>query len=71
MDCSTLPAVIAYTQLFPSEVAVAMVWAATVVPAVRYVTRFSLPVFITLTVHSARYGVRGGALAMARAVIRA
>lgn len=52
-----MPAVIAYTELFPSEVAVAMVWAATVVPAVRDVAGLALPVFVTLTVHSARYGV--------------
>lgn len=65
MDCSTLPAVIAYTQFFPSEVAVAVVRAATVVPAVRDVAGLALPVFIALTVHSARYGVGGGTLAMA------
>lgn len=56
-DCSTLPAVIAHAQFFPSEVAVAVVWAATIVPAVWDVTGLALPVFITLTVYSARYGV--------------
>lgn len=68
---STLPAVIAHTELFPGEVAVAMIGAATVVPAVRDVTGLTLPVLIAFTIYTARYRVPRGALPVARAVIRA
>lgn len=60
-----MPAVIAHTQLFPSEIAVAVIRAATVVSAVRDVAGFTFPIFITLAVHAACYGVGGGALSMA------
>lgn len=66
---STLPAVIAHAQLFPSEVTVAVIGAATVVPAVRDVTGRTLPVLIAFTIHTARYRVPRGALPVARAVI--
>lgn len=60
----TLPTVIADTQLLPGEVAVAMVRAATVVPAVRDVTSLAFPVLVTFTVHSAGGRVTGRALPM-------
>lgn len=66
---STLPAVIAHAQLFPGEVTVAVIRAATVVPAVRDVTGLTLPVLIAFTIHTARYRVPRGALPVARAVI--
>lgn len=65
----TLPTVIANTQLLPSEVAVAVIRAAAVVPAVGDVAGLALPVLVTFTVHSASGRVPGGALPMARAVI--
>lgn len=64
-----MPAVIADTQLLPSEVAVAVVGAAAVVPAVRDVTSLAFPVLVTFTVHSAGSRVTRGALPMAGAVI--
>lgn len=66
---STLPAVIAHAQFFPGEVTVAVIGAATVVPAVRDVTGLTLPVLIAFAIHTARYRVPRGALPMARAVI--
>ena len=67
----TLPTVIADTQLLPGEVAVAVVGAAAIVPAVRDVTGLTFPVFVTFTVDSAGSRVPWGALPMARAVIGA
>lgn len=67
----TLPAFIADTQLLPGEVAVAVVGAAAVVPAVRDVTGLAFPVLVALAVHSAGGRVTGGALPVARAVIGA
>lgn len=64
-----MPAVIADTQLFPSEVAVAVVGAATVVPTVRDVTGLAFPILVTFTVHSAGGRVTRGALPVAGAVI--
>lgn len=61
----TLPAVVADTALLPSKVTVALVGAATVVPAVGDVTGLALPVLITLTVHPAGDGVPCAALPMA------
>lgn len=49
----TLPTVIADTQLLPGEVAVAVVGASAVVPAVRDVTGLAFPVLVAFTVHSA------------------
>lgn len=65
----TLPAVIANTQLLPGEVAVAVVGAAAVVPAVGNVAGLPLPVLVTFTVHSAGGRVPRGALPVAGAVI--
>lgn len=65
----TLPAVVADTQLLPGEVAVAVVGAAAVVPAVGDVTGLAFPVLVTFTVHSASDRVPRSALPMARAVI--
>ncbi len=65
----TLPAVIADAQLLPGEVAVAVVGAAAVVPAVRDVAGLAFPVLVTFTVHSAGDGVTRGALPVAGAVI--
>lgn len=65
----TLPAVIADTELFSRQVAVAMVWAATVGFAVRDITRFPFPVLITLTVHLTRNRDTGCTLSMARAIV--
>lgn len=66
----TLPAVVADAQLLPCEVAVAMVGASAVVPAVGDVTGLTFPVLVTFTVHSASSRVPWSALPMARAVIR-
>lgn len=66
----TLPAVIADTQLLPSEIAVAVVGAAAVVPAVGDVTGLTFPVLVTFTVHSAGSRVPRCTFPMARAVIR-
>lgn len=49
----TLPTVVADAQLLPSEVAVAVVGASAVVPTVRDVASFPLPIFVTFAVHSA------------------
>lgn len=49
----TLPAVITDAQLLPREVAVAVVGAAAVVPAVGDVAGLAFPVLVTFTVHSA------------------
>lgn len=65
----TLPAVVADTQLLPSEVAVAMVGATAVVPAVGDIAGLAFPVLVTFTVHSAGDRVPRGALPVARAVI--
>lgn len=65
----TLPTVIAYTQLLPGEVAVAVVGTSAVVPAVRDVTGFAFPILVTFTVHSAGGRVARRALPMSRAVI--
>ncbi len=64
-----MPAVVAHAQLLPREVAVAVVGAAAVVPAVRDVARLAFPVLVTLTVNSAGGRVTRRALPMARAVI--
>lgn len=64
-----MPAVVADTQLLPREVAVAVVGAAAVVPAVGDVAGLAFPVLVTFTVHSAGDRVPGSALPMARAVI--
>lgn len=64
-----MPAVIAHAQLLPGEVAVSVVGAAAVVPAVRDVAGLAFPVLVTFTVHSAGGRVTGGALPMAGAVI--
>lgn len=66
-----MPAVIADTQLLAGEVAVAVVGAPAVVPAVGDVTRLALPVLVTFTVHSAGDRVPRRALPMTRAVIGA
>lgn len=66
---STLPAVIAHAELFPGEVTIAVIGAATVVSAVRDVTSLTLPVLITFTIHTARYRVPRSALPVTRAVI--
>lgn len=65
----TLPTVIADTQLLPGEVAVAVVRASTVVPAVRDVTGFTFPVLVAFTVDSTGCRVTGSALPVSRAVI--
>lgn len=65
----TLPTVIADTQLLPGEVAVAVVRASAVVPAVRDVTSLAFPVLVTFTVYSTGGRVTGRALPMSRAVI--
>ena len=65
----TLPALVADTQLLPGEVAVTVVGAATVVPAVRDVAGLAFPILVTFTVHSAGGRVARRALSMARAVI--
>lgn len=64
-----MPAVVAHAQLFPGKVAVAVVWAATVVPAVGDVAGLALPVLIAFAIYAARYRVPRGALPVARAVI--
>lgn len=64
-----MPALVADTQLLPGEVAVAVVWAATVVPAVRDVAGLAFPILVTFTVHSAGGRVARRALPVARAVI--
>lgn len=64
-----MPAVIADAQLLPGEVAVSVVRAAAVVPAVGDVAGLTFPILVTFTVHSASSGVPRGALPMARAVI--
>lgn len=66
----TLPAVVADAELLPCEVAVAVIGAATVVPAVRDVAGLALPVLVALTVHSAGRRVARRALSMSRAVVR-
>lgn len=65
----TLPAVIADTKFLAGEIAVTVVGAAAVVPAVRDVTGLAFPVLVTFTVHSAGSRVPRCALPMARAVI--
>lgn len=64
-----MPTVIADTQLLPGEVAVAVVRAAAVVPAVRHVTSLTFPVLVTFTVHSAGGRVTRSTLPMSRAVV--
>lgn len=64
-----MPAFVADAQLLTGEVAVAVVGATAVVPAVGDVTGLALPVLVTFTVHSAGDRVPRGALPMARAVI--
>lgn len=65
----TLPAVVADAELLSGQVTVTVIWAATVVSAVRDVTGFSFPVLITLTVHAAQHRICCDASAMARAVV--
>lgn len=65
----TLPAVVADAQLLPGEVAVAVVGAAAVVPAVRDVAGLAFPVLVAFAVHSAGDGVPGGALPVTGAII--
>ncbi len=69
-SCSlTLPAVVADTELLSGQVAVAVIRAATVVPAVWDVAGVSLPVLVTLTIHTTRDRVRCAASAVARTVV--
>lgn len=65
----TLPAVVADAELLSGQVAVPVIRAATVVPAVRDVAGFSFPVLVTLTVHTARRRIRCAASAVARTVV--
>lgn len=67
---ATLPAVVADAELLPGEVAVAVVGAATVVPAVRDVAGLALPVLVTLAVHPAGGRVARRALSVSGAVVR-
>lgn len=64
-----MPAVVADAELLSGQVAVAVVRAATVIPAVRDVAGVSFPVLLALTVHTARDGVRRAASAVARTVV--
>lgn len=64
-----MPAVVADAELLSGQVAVAVTRAATVIPAVRDVAGFSLPVLLALTVHATRDRVRRAASAVARAVV--
>lgn len=64
-----MPAVVADAELLSSQVTVAVIRAATVIPAVRDVAGFSFPVLLTFTVHATRDGVRCAASAAARAVV--
>lgn len=66
----TLPTIVADTEFFSREVAVAVVWAATVGFTVWDVARFPFPVLVTLTVHLTRSRGARGTLPMARAVVR-
>lgn len=68
-DCFTLPAVVADTKLFSGQVTVAVIGAATVIPAVRDVAGFAFPVIVALTVHTAQDWVRRAASSVARAVV--
>jgi len=64
--CSlTLPAVVADAQLFSGQVTVAVIRAATVVPAVRNVAGLSFPVLLALAVHATCDRVCGAASAVA------
>lgn len=65
----TLPAVVADAELFPGQVTVAVIRAATVIPAVRDVAGFSFPVLLALTVHATRHRVRCAASSVARTVV--
>ena len=65
-----MPTVIADTRFFPGEVAVTVIWTAAIGFTVRNITRFALPVFITLTVHLAWNRDAGCTLPMARAIVR-
>lgn len=70
LSCSfTLPAVVADAELFSGQVTVAVIRAATVIPAVWDVAGFSFPVLLALTVHTTRDRVRCAASAVARTVI--
>lgn len=64
-----MPAVVADAQLLPGEVAVAVVRAAAVVPAVWDVAGLAFPVLVTFTVHSAGGRVTRRALPVAGAVV--
>lgn len=64
-----MPAVVADAQLLPRQVAVAVVGAAAVVPAVRDVAGLALPVVLALAVHPARDRVGRAAPPVARAVV--
>lgn len=66
----TLPTLITDAELLPSEVAVAVVGAATVVPAVRDVAGLALPVLVALAVHPAGSRVARRALSVSGAVVR-
>lgn len=64
-----MPAVVADAQLLPGQVTVAVIWAATVVSAVRDVARVPLPVLLALAVHTSCDRVRSAASAVARTVV--
>lgn len=66
---STLPAIVAHAEFLSGEVAVAMIGAATVVPAVRDVTGLALPEVLAVTIYTTCYRVPRGTLPVARAVI--
>lgn len=65
-----MPAVVADAELLAGEVAVAVVGAAAVVPAVRDVAGLALPVLVTLAVHAAGGRVARRALSVSGAVVR-
>lgn len=65
----TLPAVVADAQFFASQVAVAAVGAAAVVPAVGDVAGLAFPVVLAFAVHPSRHRVGSTAPAVARAVV--
>lgn len=67
--CFTLPAVVADAELFPGQVAVAVIRAAAVVSAVRDVAGLPFPVLLALAVHTTRGRVRRAASAVARTVV--
>ena len=64
-----MPAVVADAELLSGQVAVAVIRAATVIPAVRDAAGVSFPVVLTLAVHSTRDGVGRAASAVAGTVV--